>query len=282
MRRSGSVGCVICAWLIAACALEASTDEAAEVTNVQAALNGYCDVPADCDDGSPCTSEQCLEHHCIYTPVSGPCDDGSACTLNDQCQAGECQGTEVVELLSGSQLPSSEGWTGYGDNAATTNGSVVTIDTTSIPLSYRYATHGIGLDASALVSHDLQWGMQVRVADHNQYDASVAILPEFTGWYGWGPNTRAQMIYFEEDHIGWGDQSGSYTVDTTVARDYLLRVTPTGDAEVYVGTTLALTRSGYVIGPMLGFGDQTNDWGVDGDFDIWKVRLVPKPWCKSL
>jgi|GEM_PF-2051956 len=241
----------------------------------------YCNVLSDCDDGNPCTiATQCIEHHCLYADVSGPCDDGSACTLDDTCIAGQCVGSEEVVLLSGTQLPATEGWQPYGDDAATTNGSIVTVSTPIASPQYRYATYGLGLSAADLTTHDLQWTLRVDSADFNPYDASAAVLPHFTGWYGWSSPTRAQMIAFEEDRIGWGDASAQYLVDTTLPHVYRLGVNGAGEGELFVDNNLALVRPGIVIGPMVGFGDQTNDWGVDGQFEISDMRLVPNAWCK--
>ena len=241
----------------------------------------YCHVLSDCDDGNPCTTAtQCIEHHCLYTNTSGPCDDGSGCTLDDVCIGGECIGSEEVVLLSGTQLPATEGWLGYGDDAATTDGSIVTVTTPIASPLYRYATYGLGLSATDLATHDLQWTLRVDSADFNPYDASAALLPHFTGWYGWGPATRAQMIAWQDDRIGWGDASAQYLVDTTLPHVYRLGINGAGEGELFVDNVLALVRPGIVIGPMVGFGDQTNDWGVDGQFEISDMRLVPNQWCK--
>ena len=241
----------------------------------------YCNVLSDCDDGNPCTTAtQCIEHHCLYTNTSGPCDDGSGCTLDDVCIGGECIGSEEVVLLSGTQLPATEGWLGYGDDAATADGSIVTVTTPIASPLYRYATYGLGLSATDLATHDLQWTLRVDSADFNPYDASAALLPHFTGWYGWGPATRAQMIAWQDDRIGWGDASAQYLVDTTLPHVSRLGINGAGEGELFVDNVLALVRPGIVIGPMVGFGDQTNDWGVDGQFEISDMRLVPNQWCK--
>ena len=51
-----------------------------------------CDGPADCDDGNPCTDQDCVLSHCVFTDNTGPCDDGDACTMNDICLSGMCYG----------------------------------------------------------------------------------------------------------------------------------------------------------------------------------------------
>jgi hypothetical protein len=56
---------------------------------------GTCTVPADCNDGNPCTTESCVGNVCQYSPVAGccvtaaDCNDGNVCT-NDACNAGTC------------------------------------------------------------------------------------------------------------------------------------------------------------------------------------------------
>ncbi len=45
-----------------------------------------------CDDGNPCTADQCDPvQGCVQTPTSGTCDDGDACTGVGQCSLGMCQ-----------------------------------------------------------------------------------------------------------------------------------------------------------------------------------------------
>lgn len=45
---------------------------------------------ASCDDGIPCTKDQCNGTGCSYSNLTGPCDDGNVCTLNDGCSNGAC------------------------------------------------------------------------------------------------------------------------------------------------------------------------------------------------
>jgi hypothetical protein len=49
-----------------------------------------CSVPADCDDGNPCTDEGCISGHCAYADNTAPCDDADPCTMNDTCSGGTC------------------------------------------------------------------------------------------------------------------------------------------------------------------------------------------------
>ena len=58
--------------------------------------NGVCGagVAVVCDDDESCTDDACVDGSCVFTPTTGAgCDDGDACTDQDECEAGECQGT---------------------------------------------------------------------------------------------------------------------------------------------------------------------------------------------
>src|SRR3989442_1225540 len=86
---------------------------------------------ASCDDGNPCTIDECSPAGCTHTPVvcaaadqchdpgtcnpatgacSNPakpdgaaCNDGNACTRTDSCQAGVCTGTNPVACAAADQ-----------------------------------------------------------------------------------------------------------------------------------------------------------------------------------
>lgn len=51
-----------------------------------------CTSKAQCDDGDPCTVDECAAGYCAATPASGPagsCEDGDPCTV-DGCASGKC------------------------------------------------------------------------------------------------------------------------------------------------------------------------------------------------
>jgi hypothetical protein len=54
-----------------------------------------CTVPADCDDGNPCTDDLCVENLCANLNNTAPCDDGDDCTVDDVCADGECSGAPL-------------------------------------------------------------------------------------------------------------------------------------------------------------------------------------------
>lgn len=59
-----------------------------------------CIEDSECDDGDPCTTDDCVGTACVNTPIPGccdevaDCDDGNACTI-DTCEAGVCVHTPV-------------------------------------------------------------------------------------------------------------------------------------------------------------------------------------------
>lgn len=59
--------------------------------------DGQTDEPSTgmCDDGLPCTYDNCVNAQCDHPAKTGNCDDSSACTLADSCQGGLCVGTAL-------------------------------------------------------------------------------------------------------------------------------------------------------------------------------------------
>jgi CSLREA domain-containing protein len=48
-------------------------------------------VPADCDDGNPCTDDSCDSvSGCVHANNTASCDDNNACTAGDTCGSGVC------------------------------------------------------------------------------------------------------------------------------------------------------------------------------------------------
>lgn len=51
-----------------------------------------------CRDGNACTQDACLYNRCVFPNREDgtTCNDGNFCTTNDQCTAGVCSGTRMV------------------------------------------------------------------------------------------------------------------------------------------------------------------------------------------
>ncbi len=60
----------------------------------QCGTDGCGGTCGTCDDGVPCTDDQCTEQgQCAFPFNQAPCDDGNECTADDVCVEGLCTGT---------------------------------------------------------------------------------------------------------------------------------------------------------------------------------------------
>lgn len=206
-----------------------------------------CDSDDACDDGSGCTVDACVDALCVHEPLR-------------------------QVLLSGLVDPAEEGWASYGEDAVQSDGYVVTFDTLDLAHPKPIAMIALNVPASEFETQDLTWRLTVISGNHNAFDASVAFFAAYSGWYGSNVE-RPQMVYFDSDGIGWGDDSESTGFMTTMEHSYRLHVDDNGDAEIWVDEELALTRQDLVLNGTIGFGDHTNDTGFDGAFRLRDVAL---------
>jgi len=51
-----------------------------------------CSLPAECNDGNPCTDDDCMAGLCVNTNNAAACDDGDGCTQTEACSGGVCVG----------------------------------------------------------------------------------------------------------------------------------------------------------------------------------------------
>ncbi len=83
-----NVGCVNLA-------LSGTCSDGDACTLGDACSGGTCHAgsPANCDDGSTCTTDACdAKLGCVHAPLTGTCDDGNACSDADLCIYGICVG----------------------------------------------------------------------------------------------------------------------------------------------------------------------------------------------
>lgn len=86
------------------------------------------------------------------------------------------------------------------------------------------------------------------------------------------------MIFFDENAIGWGDESEIFAMDTTdTFHTYTLTVDDKGVAKVYVDGKLRLKRKKWEGISRIGFGDMTNDLAVNGRFSIGDIMITAQP-----
>jgi len=210
-----------------------------------------------------------------------------------------CAGAQSGQskVLNGSRLPKNQGWL-VSTNAVTpldvtTNGSTLTLNTIGVLRNIdQVPSQKAFMWFYREVPFDFKWGfsidftLQVHKVEkpHNLNDAGIMFYgstidpsSNFTG----GP--RGQMIFFDEHAIGWGDatdETRMFPMNTTdTFHTYTLTVDHTGLAEVYVDGTLALQRNKWKKKriPRIGFGDMTNDVGVNGRFSIRDIIVTPHP-----
>lgn len=72
---------------------DASTDQGADVR--EQLRPGLCRVDGDCDDQVPCTSERCMDGHCLHAPLPARCAPRETCDPVRGCSAGRaCAGDQ--------------------------------------------------------------------------------------------------------------------------------------------------------------------------------------------
>ena len=195
-------------------------------------------------------------------------------------------------VLNGGLLPSVQGWN-FGTDFnlppdVTTDGDTLTINTIGaappgfpsgqFTLFYR----DVGIDKTTRYSIDsIEVTLKVLevTEKHNSYDASVALLPRYdnSAFSGSGLD-REQMIYFDEDSIGWGDDTQSFAIDTTNDfHTYRLTVDNTGLANLFVDNVFALQRSNFKTNGIIAFGDQTNDLNLESRFAVRNILVERTP-----
>ena len=191
-------------------------------------------------------------------------------------------------VLKGSQLPEKQGWQDSSNAVrpldVVTNGSHVTLNTIGVlrandqlpGKAFMWYYKDIPFDFETRFS--IEFTLQVHKVEqpHNFLDSGIMFYGSVDisdGTFAEGP--RSHMIYFDEDAIGWGDEKGRFKMDTTdTFHTYTLTVEGGRFAKVYVDGKLALKRNDWVGIPRIGFGDMTNDDGVNGKFSIGDIIVT--------
>lgn len=189
-------------------------------------------------------------------------------------------------LYDGSTVPADQGWSVDenidGPLDISTDGNTLTLNTIGVPAAGPSGRMLFHLDVGAEVAFGFTATIRLKVSvasAHNPFDTAVAFLASYGG--NFGTNTdRSQMVFFDEDLIGWGDESDVFTMNTTAAfHDYDFSVAPNGVAVLSVDGTPVLAKSGFQTNGVFAFGDQTNDAALDARFQVDHITFGPFLGC---
>ncbi|MHC4697656.1 MAG: hypothetical protein ACYTFA_13040 [Planctomycetota bacterium] len=186
-----------------------------------------------------------------------------------------------IVVLDGGILPLDQGWdvntTIVGPLDVTTDGTTLTLNTIGMPsLSQPVMTfyQDIGIDLSSGFALEIRLQVLAVQEPHNSFDAPIGFFGGFSPAFG--SPYRGQLVYFDEDEVGWGDLTDALTLDTTNAfHDYRLEVLPNGRAFLFVDGGMALDFEGFATNGTIAFGDTTNDFGLDGAFAVQYIMVGP-------
>ena len=193
-----------------------------------------------------------------------------------------------MTVMNGSQLPQDQGWLVSKNTVSpldvVTNGRTLTINTIGVPrkndqrpgeaVVWFYKEVPFDFDEGFTIEftlkvHEVEQSPNLNDAGIMFYGSTINPSSNFAG----GP--RDQMIFFEEGAIGWGDETERFAMDTTdTFHAYILAVDEKGVAEVYVDGKRRLKRKKWESIPRIGFGDMTNDSGVNGRFSIGDIIVT--------
>jgi hypothetical protein len=192
-------------------------------------------------------------------------------------------------ILSGSDLPTNQGWTQYRNFSQTpevsTDGTdlrIKTVNTPNILTSERFnlyvgpaLTYAKALTPPADLGYtnyayvDVEAVLQVYEATFNYLDGGLVLMhsDQPNGQLTPGLH-RMSALMWSNTGIAWGDLSGSYGVDTTDGLHTYRYVGDATGARVYVDGILALERPDFYSPGGLVFGDWTNDLTYESDYRI--------------
>ena len=203
---------------------------------------------------------------------------------------GKAQSGQTT-VLKGSLMPQDQGWS-VSTNAVTpldvmTNGNTLTLNTIGVLRdidqlpgnAFMWFYKEVPFDFD--LGFSIEFTLQVHEVEqpHNFLDSGIMFygsIDTSAGTFAEGP--RSHMIFFDADGIGWGDETEMFSMNTTdTFHAYTLTVDDKGVAKVYVDGKLRLKRKKWEGIPRIGFGDMTNDLGLNGKFSIGDIMVTAYP-----
>ncbi len=177
-----------------------------------------------------------------------------------------------IVLLTASALPQDQGWlpSGYPDTPAVQikDGTLVfdTVGVDAVSLFYR--------SAPTMQENPYSLEFRLRVLEvtipHDPYDSAIVFYPSFVPESTLGSGVdRSQMIYFDVDRIGWGDDEDTFFLSTTDDfHTYRLDVLANRSATVSVDGIVRLHRTYIAPNGIVAFGDMANSGEMDSKFAL--------------
>jgi len=204
-------------------------------------------------------------------PVAPPLDAPPAC--------------QPTPLLVGDTDVTQQGWTVIQSPPATlSNGAdFVQLATTTTTAPSGLKTGGqllLSLTKPAAFTPPFRLAITMailRVDNHNQLDAAVAILPSFAGGAG-SPTDRAQMIYIDNTRVGFAADDPTLPPATAslvdgAFHDFVVAVDAAHTLTLTVDSEPMLTYPSVALDGAIAIGDQTNDPSFDSSIQIRSVVL---------
>ncbi len=199
--------------------------------------------------------------------------------------------SKPTTVLNGSQLPEEQGWS-VSTNAVrpvdvVPQGRTLTLNTIGVLRSidkrpgkaFVWFYKEIPFDFDEEFSIEFKLKVHKVEQSHNSYDAGIMFYGSTrdpSGDFAGGP--QSQMIFFDKNAIGWGDETDTFAMDTTdTFHTFTLTVDEKRVAKVYVDGKLRLKRKQWEAISRIGFGDMTNDLGVNGRFSIGDIIVTAHP-----
>jgi hypothetical protein len=213
-----------------------------------------------------------VPHETTDGPLPGP--DAT------RADAGPDAGCVDTVILAGGVDPAAQGW--VVEQAGFAVLTMPDPTTTQLETMSGGITGGatLVLRKDAAVTPDrpfiIELVMQVVLVDpHNSYNTAAALIGSYTPYPG-TLEGRRQLVYVDDNAVGWSDDSESFPVDATdgAFHTYRLAVDAAGNATVSRDGVDILSRTGFTTNGVIAVGDQTSQIFVESTVLIRSISKI--------
>ncbi len=219
----------------------------------------------------------------IALPLSA-CGDNAAGTENPDVDAaaGDIDAAAdpdasttgcTTRVLEPGTIPRDQGWLNRGDSIANTTLNSDSIQLVSTGLEFGMISYATGLTPTD--AFEVVMRMKVNSVDaHTPLNGGLVLQYHYVSGIGLLAD-RQDMIYFDTDMVGFGDdEDGTFAVDTSVYNDYRLTFDGATTVTLFVNGESALTRTDVdLAGANLAIGDQAETVALNSDFELEYVNF---------